>query len=416
MHMSFYLNIFLVFFQCLNMFCCAQEIVLGSEQIFSKPYLDLVFHKRVGLVTNHTAISHLFESTLDIFEKESTKKNIILAALFAPEHGFYGEEHAAEKVASTRTSSGIPIFSLHGDTRRPTTQMLKNIDVLVYDVQDIGSRSYTYISTLFYVMEEAAKHKIPVVVLDRPNPLGGLLVDGPMLQEAYRSFVGYVNVPYCHGMTSGELAVFFNEEYRIGCCLHVVPMKGWKRSMRFFDTGLPWIPTSPNIPDAYGSFFYPTTGILGEVSLVNIGIGSSLAFKVVVAPWIVGSALAKKLNKNAPPGIHFQPFRVKPYAGSLVGKSCDGVLLLVTNWKEFNPIQTLYWIMDGLKQLYPDLVKEKLKNAANLSLFYKVCGCRDIYDLWMKEDKPYQKLQALDAGKRAEFLKIRKKYLHPAYK
>ena len=199
-----------------------------------------------------------------------------LVCVFAPEHGLTGEEFAGGHVQNLKTERGVPVYSLHGDTRRPTKEMLKGLDVIVYDIQDIGCRSYTFASTLFFVMEEAAKKGIDLVVLDRPNPMGGKISDGPMLDEKYRSFVGYVNVPYCHGMTIGELSRFFNDEYKVGCSLTVVPMRGWKRGMRFEETGLAWIPTSPNIPEPSSPFFYPATGILGELPLVTIGIGGPM--------------------------------------------------------------------------------------------------------------------------------------------
>lgn len=169
------------------------------------------------------------ESTIDLFLQHAPKLSLV--ALFAPEHGLQGNAYAFEEVEDKRALSGIPIYSLHGKHRRPTEQMLKGIDVIVYDIQDIGSRTYTYMTTLCYVIEEAAKRGISVIVLDRPNPINGVTVDGPMLEEKWRSFIGYINVPYCHGLTVGELATYFNEEYKIGCQLTVVPMKGWKRTM-----------------------------------------------------------------------------------------------------------------------------------------------------------------------------------------
>ena len=277
------------------------QITLGSDQLLDSKYTPLLKGKRIGLVTNHTAVNCRMESTIDLFKAGSKKGLFTLTALFAPEHGLTGSTYAGESILDDEDEEGIPIYSLHGKTRRPTGDMLKQIDVLVYDIQDIGSRSYTYISTLFYAMEECAKKNIQVIVLDRPNPLNGLTVDGPMMEEQYRSFLGYINVPYCHGMTIGELARFFNGEYEIGCKLTVIPMKGWSRRMSFDETGLPWIPTSPYIPEATTAYYYPTTGVLGEFSLVNIGIGFTLPFKVVGAPWIDAKKFAQALNaKNFP--------------------------------------------------------------------------------------------------------------------
>jgi uncharacterized protein YbbC (DUF1343 family) len=406
------------FFLLLTLFALPvfAKVEVGADKIFTEKYFALVKSKRVGLVTNQTGVISSFESTLSLFEFQHEKHFIRLTAIFSPEHGLYGEEHAGEKIASNRTETGIPIYSLYGETRRPSKQMLDKLDVIVYDVQDIGCRSYTFSSTLFYVMEEASKRGIPVVVLDRPNPLGGILVDGAMLEEKMRSFVGYVNIPYCHGMTIGELSSFFNKEYNVGCELTVVPMSGWKRGMRFEQTQLPWIPTSPWIPEQTSPFFYPTTGLVGELGLVSIGIGSSLPFKVVAAPWLDGKALAKRLNHGAPPGVHFQMMKVKPFTGLYSGKTCNGVFLIVRDYSVYNPIKVQYWILDGLKQLYPKEVNEALrKMQAKLPFFYKLCGTAEVYKILLKEERPFEKLVALHAKERAEFFKIRQKYLNPLY-
>ena len=205
------------------------------------------------------------------------KKGVFLKALFSPEHGLTGLAYSWEKVKDHK-EDGIPVYSLHGETRRPTAAMLKDLDVLIYDIQDIGVRPYTYISTLFYSMEEAAKRHMQFVVLDRPNPINGHMIDGPMLEEQWRSYIGYINIPYCHGMTIGELAEYFNAEYKIGCNLKVVAMEGWSRDMTFKDTGLHWVPTSPHIPEAETPLFFATTGLIGELNIVNIGIGYTLPF------------------------------------------------------------------------------------------------------------------------------------------
>jgi len=193
------------------------KITLGVDQLSSGKYDHLLKKQRVGLITNHTAVNSRMESTIDLLKAHARKGGFTFAALFAPEHGLTGSSHANASIQDGRDKDGIPIFSLHGKTKRPTKEMLSHVDVLIFDIQDIGSRSYTYISTLFYAMEEAAKYGVRVIVLDRPNPINGTTIDGPMMEERWRSFVGYINVPYCHGMTVGELARYFNEEYRVGC-------------------------------------------------------------------------------------------------------------------------------------------------------------------------------------------------------
>lgn len=387
------------------------KISVGIDVLSGSKQLDILENKRVGLITNHTAINRRMESTVDVISSQ-----VNLVALFAPEHGIYGLAHAAEKIESSKGKDNIPIHSLHGATRRPTSAMLKDIDVLIYDIQDIGSRSYTYITTLFYAMEEAAKHKIKVVVLDRPNPMGGLVVDGPMLEKEWRSFVGYINIPYCHGMTVGELAHFFNKEYKINCDLTVVPMRGWTRDMTFHDTGLPWIPTSPHIPEDDTPFYYPSTGILGELQIVNIGIGYTLPFKLVGAPWIDADIFAKHLNKQNLPGVHFQPFHYKPFYGKFRGNDCHGIRIVITNPSIYKPVSTQYLIMGILKSLYPNKFKEALKKSANRKeMFCKVNGTEEVYQILTEKKYVGWALIALHEDKRHKFLKLRKKYLNPQY-
>lgn len=405
---------------CICCLACAAalagQVELGIDRLLQPEYVHLVENKRVAVITNQTGINSHLERTLDIFERQHAAKKLSLVCIFAPEHGLTGEDYAGEAVADQKTESGIPVYSLHGATRRPTPQMLKGLDVIVYDIQDIGCRSYTFASTLFYVMEEAAKKGVGVVVLDRPNPLGGRMADGPMIDDRYRSFVGYVNVAYCHGMTIGELARFFNEEYKVGCALTVVPMKGWKRSMRFEETGLAWIPTSPNIPEPSSPFFYPATGILGELRLVSIGIGGSMPFKMVVAPWIDRKALARKLNRGGPEGVAYVETRCKPYSGKNTAKVCDGVLIIPTDWNRFNPIRVQYWLFDVLKQMYPQQFRQALMGLGKqLELFNRVCGTPAVYDILLKEENVYQKLTTLHSEERHTFLKLRQKYLNPVY-
>ncbi|MGE5196163.1 MAG: exo-beta-N-acetylmuramidase NamZ domain-containing protein, partial [Anaerolineae bacterium] len=297
---------FLSFFCLLHLKLFAEpQVKLGIDRFFDEGVYKCLSGKRVGLVTNHTGVDGQLRRTIDLFLLES--RDFSLAAVFAPEHGLYGIAYADEKIEHGKLGISLPVYSLHGETRRPTKEMLKDLHVLIYDMQDIGSRSYTYATTLFYAMEAAAKEGVSVIVLDRPNPIGGLLVDGPMLEEKWRSFLGYINVPYCHGMTVGELARFFNEEYKIGCELTVVPMKGWNRSMTFGETGLHWIPTSPYIPEEDTPFFYASTGILGALGWVNIGIGYTQPFKLVGAPWIDADHFAEQLNAQKLPGTFFVP-------------------------------------------------------------------------------------------------------------
>ena len=386
----------------------AEPIKLGVDRFFQTENRALIKKKRVGLITNHTGVDSELRSTAVLFKEKGN-----LVALFSPEHGIAGSAAATKEILSSKDKDGLSIFSLHGKTKRPTEEMLKNIDLLVYDIQAIGARSYTYISTLFYVMEEAAKKKIPLIILDRPNPMGGLVVDGPMLRDQFRSFLGYINIPYCHGMTVGELALFFNAEYKIGCTLHVIAMSGWKRSMTYIETGLSWIPTSPYIPEPDTPFYYASTGILGALGIVSIGIGYTLPFKIVGAPWIDAQEFATKLNAQHLPGVKFLPFYFCPFYGKFKGKECEGVKIVITNPKIYRPLSVQYMLIGLLKSLYPLEFRAKLNTITALekSAFCKVNGNEDMLKIITNDKYIAWKLIDFDKGERQEFFKKRKKYL-----
>lgn len=390
----------------------AAQVQLGIDRLFTPEYREALKGKNIGLITNHTAIDSQGRSSIDLLKAHASNGGYVIKALFAPEHGLTGLQYASESVKDAKDLDGIPIYSLHGSTRRPTPSMLTSIDLLIYDIQDLGSRSYTFSTTLFYAMEAAAKAHIPVIVLDRPNPIGGQLVDGPMLEDKWRSFVGYVNVPYCHGLTIGELAQFFNGEYQVGCQLSVVPMGGWKRSMTFKETGLNWMPTSPNIPESETAFFYPTTGLMGELQMVNIGVGYSLPFKVVGAPWIEAKSFADQLNQQKFPGVHFSPFHYRPFFGRFSGEDCHGVLILVTDPKNYLPVTTQYLILGMLKSLYPSQFKKALEESASRQeMFNKVNGTAEVYRILKNENYFVWKLRALHQKERDAYIQKRIKYL-----
>lgn len=387
----------------------AAKVELGIDLFFKEGHADQLQGKRVGLITNQTGVNSELKSTVDLFKEA---QSFSLTALFAPEHGLNGSIYAGEHVKGGKEKN-IPIYSLHGDTRRPTDAMLKGIDVLVYDIQEVGCRSYTFASTLYYVMEEAAKKGIDVIVLDRPNPINGVIVDGPMLQESWRSFVGYLNIPYCHGMTIGELARFFNEEYKIGCNLKVVSMRGWKRTMSYKDTGLAWIPTSPYIPEQDTPLFYASTGILGTLNLVSIGIGYTLPFKVVGAPWIKAKELAAQLNAQKLPGVQFIPFCFRPFYGLYKEKECQGVKIIVTNSLQYRPLAVQYLIMGMLKTLYPKQVSPKLASlsASAKKSFCQANGNEAMWELLTHEKYVAWKLINFEQTERTNFLQTRSKHL-----
>jgi uncharacterized protein YbbC (DUF1343 family) len=395
----------------LTLYSLSAQVTLGVDVLFQEGKISEWKGKRIGLITNHTGVNGQLHATVDLFLDNS--HGVKLVALFSPEHGIDGRSYAAEDVADQKGPGGIPIYSLHGKTRRPTPQMLKGIDLLVYDIQDIGCRSYTYTTTLFYAMEEAAKHHISFVVLDRPNPINGLTIEGPMLNPKWRSFIGYVNVPYCHGMTIGELAQFFNAEYHIGCDLDVVAMKGWERTMEFADTGLMWIPTSPNIPEAETPLFCATTGIIGELGIVSIGIGTTLPFKIIGAPWIKAKELAQHMNEQQLPGVLFHPYHFRPFFGLFQGKACEGVLILVTNRHTYRPLASQYMLLGILNLLYPKHMQSKLAalEPVKRELFCKANGNEEMLSLLCKEKYVAWKLIAFQKEEREAFRKQREKYL-----
>lgn len=386
-------------------------VKLGVDVFFEEGVAQTLKGKKVGLITNHTGVSQDLTLTYELFLQKQNE--IQLAAIFSPEHGLFGQELAAKACQDHTLRYKVPVKSLHGETKRPTEKMLQGIDVLIYDIQDVGSRPYTYATTLYYVMEEAAKRGIEVIVLDRPNPLSGVLVDGPLLEEGVRSFTGYIDVPYCHGMTIGELARFFNAEYGIQCKLKVIPMKGWKRAMFFKDTGLSWIPTSPYIPESDTPLFYATTGLIGELSFLSIGIGYTLPFKVIGAPWIDGPELSKRLNEQKLPGVRFVPFYFKPLYGLYKGEECQGFLIVILDKLLYKPIKVQHFILGVVKSMYPDIVEKKLAGLSKLKkkMFCEAAGGEKILSIFFQEKYPAWKMVQHQTEKRQAFTEKRKKYL-----
>jgi len=291
-----------------------------------------------------------------------------LVRLFSPEHGIRGildEQVPAEVDEKTK----LPILSLYGDTRRPTDAMLEGLDAIVIDLQDIGARFYTYMTTMAYVMEEAAKRKLQVVVLDRPNPVNGWQVEGPALDKDSASFVGYFPpMPIRHGMTLGELARLFNGENRIGADLNVVAMKNWRRDDWFDDTALPWISPSPNMRNMNEAALYPGIGAI-EGTNVSVGRGTDTPFEHVGAPWIDGVQLADTLNARALPGVRFYPVRFTPASSKYAGEECQGVFVIVTDRAALRPVRVGLEIASALARLYP--------RQYQLDLAARLFGSRD---------------------------------------
>lgn len=373
--------------------------------------LSLLKGKKIGILTNQTGLTKKLTSTIEALEKRA--KDFSILALFCPEHGLFGSCYAGENVKNGMYKGKTPVYSLHGEHRRPTKEMLKGIDTIVFDIQEIGVRAYTYTSTLFYLMEEAAKNNIQIIVLDRPNPINGDLVDGPMLDNSMRSFLGYVNVPYCHGMTIGELAYFFNEEYKIKCNLEIVKMKGWKRNMTYKDTGLFWTPTSPHIPESETPIYCASTGILGELGLVNIGVGYTQPFKIIGAPWINAEEFAEKLNAQKLVGVSFLPYYFRPFYGIYKDQNCQGVQIIITDKTLYKPLAVQYLLIGLLKSLYPDRVNKHLSSlsSSKKSLFNKANGNKTMLKMLLEESYIAWKMIEYQKEERQAFMDKRKKYL-----
>jgi len=293
---------------CLLAGTAPAQVRLGIDVLRARNYAPLA-GQRVGLVTNQTGIDSNGIRTRLLLKQAA---NVKLVALFTPEHGLDGTELAGKYVTSRRDPvTGLTAHSLYGPTRKPTAEMLRGIDVLVYDMQDIGVRSYTYVSTMGRCMEAAGEQGIEFMVLDRPNPLGGQRVEGPMIESRWISFVGQFPVPYVHGLTAGELAQMSNGRGWMAskCRLTVIPMEGWSRGMTWSQTGLRWIRTSPNIPRGTSPLYYTATGIAGSLSGLDLGIGGPEPFEILAAPWIDGERMAGRLRSAGFPGVNFRPIR-----------------------------------------------------------------------------------------------------------
>ncbi len=324
------------------------QVLNGIDVLREQKFASLA-GKRIGLLTNQTGLAYDGATTIDLLYKSGVCR---LVALFSPEHGIRGTADA--KVNSTvDEATGLPIYSLYGDRSRPSEEMLRGLDALVVDIQDIGARFYTYATTMGYCMEEAAKAGIPFYVLDRPNPIGGLSVEGPMLDADKISFTAYSRLPIRHGMTLGELARYFNAENKIGVDLHVVPMTGWHRDYYFYDTGQLWVNPSPNIRDITATILYPGVCLL-ERTNVSIGRGTDKPFEIVGAPWVNPRVFAATLNEESVPGIRFIPTFFTPNSSTNQGKQCGGVSLVLTDMTKFNSVLAGLTLISVLNKLYPN--------------------------------------------------------------
>jgi len=334
-----------------------RKVELGIDVLLApgSPYLELVAGKRVGLITNPSGVDGDLVPTVDRLAGDS---RLSLIRLFGPEHGIRGEVPAGETIADGRDPrTGVAVVSLYGKEKRPSKTALAGVEVILFDIQDIGSRTYTYISTLGEALHACAATRIPLVVLDRPNPLGGLNFEGTLVEDRFRSFIGWGPVPVTHGMTLGEVGRYFNDQLGIGCDLRVVPMRGWRRSMSWDDTGLIWSITSPHVPSVTQAYLYTTTGMVAStVKDINEGVGSTMPFEIIGATFLDAARLEESLQALQLPGVLFQAIHYKPFYGKYRDAPMQGVRLRITHPSAYRPLRSAVAILSTLRRLYPERI------------------------------------------------------------
>ena len=389
-----------------------QPVVKPGIEVLRESGFQRLVGKRVGLVTNPSGVDSQLRSTIDIL---FNAPEVNLVALYGPEHGVRGDVYAGGAVTDTvDEKTGLPVYSLYGATRKPTKEMLRGIDIMVYDIQDVGARSYTFISTLGLVMEACAELGIEVMVLDRPNPLGGHKIEGCYVEQPFNSFVSQYKIPYVYGLTVGELAEMINEEglnrgqkgnqAPAKCKLWVVPMEGWTRGMLYEDTGLPWILPSPNIPYKDTPMYYASSGICGELyGFMNIGVGYTLPFQIFGATWLDPEKLKNRLESYNLPGVAFRTIWFKPFSGSAKGQLVGGVQFFFTEYEKARITEVQFYVIQAVAELYPD--KKAFEVISGYGLFDKVCGTdyvrlqlsktykvKDILNYWRKDEEAFRVL------------------------
>lgn len=408
-------KLFVTIFCLVALVFCAdatRPVVKPGIEVLAENGFEGLKDRRVGLVTNPSGVDRHLRSTIDILYNAP---GVELVALYGPEHGVRGDVYAGGKVSDTRdAATGLPVYSLYGETRKPTQAMLDGIDVMVYDIQDVGVRSYTFISTLGLVMEACAQKGVEVMVLDRPNPLGGNKIEGCYVEQPFNSFVSQYKIPYVYGLTVGELAIMINEEglnrgqkgnqAPVKCDLTVVPMEGWERDMLYEDTGLPWVLPSPNIPFKETPMYYAAAGVCGELyGFLNIGIGYTLPFQLFGETWLDPEKLKSRLESYDLPGVSFRTIWYKPISGRLKGQLVKGLQYFFTDYEEAYITETQFYVMQAVAELYPD--KKPFDIISGYGLFDKVCGTdyvrkefskrykvADIKDYWRKDDEAFRTL------------------------
>ncbi len=335
--------------------------VIPGIEVLWRDHRTVLEGLQIGLVSNTSSVTQQLVSSVTLLQK---MPQVELSALFSPEHGFAAAAAAGTAVSDT-TFANLPVYSLYGRPQKPTPEMLHDLDLLIFDIQTVGVRFYTYVTTLLYVMQAVAEHSIPLIVCDRPNPIGGEIVEGPLLQAEFTSFVGCGPLPVRHGLTIGELARLFNEQWQVNCQLTVVPCEGWRRDHWFDKTDLPWVPPSPNMPKGETAVLYPGTCLIEGTNLSE-GRGTALPFEVIGAPWLDGGQLAELMNSQTLPGIRFRTVQFIPSTSKWQGQCCIGVQLHVTNRNKLRPVTVALHTIATIQQLHPTKFEWRLPHFDHL--------------------------------------------------
>ena len=379
---------------------------LGVD-VLLKDKIKTMKNKRVGIITNPTGVNQELTSIVDLM---SSHKDINVTALYGPEHGVRGSAQAGQYVDFyTDPKTGLPVYSLYGATKKPTPEMLKNVDVLVFDIQDVGSRFYTYIYTMALAMEAAKENNKEIIVLDRPNPLGGQKVEGPVLEDKYSSFVGEFPIPVRHGMTVGELALLFNKEFNIGADLTVVKMEGWKRYQHYDETPLEWVLPSPNMPTLETASVYPGAALIEGTNLSE-GRGTAKPFELIGAPFINGDELAENLNKLNLSGVQFRSASFTPSFSKHANVLSHGIQIHITNRNEYKPFETGLHIVKTIHDMYPNDFAFRTPGANGISFFDNLVGNGSIRQ-GIEQGKTVTQMKAEWKNSLKDFMDVRKKYL-----
>jgi uncharacterized protein YbbC (DUF1343 family) len=384
------------------------SVVLGTDRLFATGTLK---GRRVGVVSNPASIDASFRHTVD---RTAAAEGVALGAIFGPQHGFRADlqDNMIESPHVDDARRRVPVYSLYSETREPTAEMLRGLDALVVDLQDVGARIYTFVYTMANCLRAGARHGVPVIVCDRPNPIGGTAVEGPTLQPGYESFVGQFPIPMRHGMTIGELARLFNEAFRIGARLEVIPMEGWRREMYWNDTGLPWVLPSPNMPTLDTAVVYPG-GVLFEGTMLSEGRGTTRPFEIVGAPWIDGEAFAAKVNAFELEGARFRPVVFEPTFHKHARQACGGCQMHVTDRERFKPVLAGVALIGAFHDAAPDKFawRQPPYEYEHDKMPIDILAGSDALRRQVESSVPHREIEASWAKGLEEFDRLRREFL-----